>query len=110
MSKSSILKTVTSIVNTVSDEKLQQALSQSFSEASESLQYCENFFELLPTHRWSNKMLARVFNSWKATHLKMLAIYGLSCRLQRLALTKDAQEREQLLLAAAFNAETSHED
>lgn len=110
MQKSNIINTVNSIINTVSDEKLQQALSQSFGEASESLQHCEDFFELLPTHRWSNKILARVFNSWKATHLKMLAIYGLSCRLQRLALTKDAQEREQLLLAAAFNAETSHED
>ncbi|KAB8332727.1 hypothetical protein SD80_019435 [Scytonema tolypothrichoides VB-61278] len=40
----------------------------------------------------------------------MLPTYGLSCRLQRLAFIKDAQEREQLLLASAFNAETSHED
>lgn len=94
----------------VSDEKLKQALSQSFLEASEALQHCENFFDLLPTHCWSSKMLATFFNSWKATHLKMLGIYSLSCRLQRLALTKDTQEREQLLLASAFNAETSHED
>ncbi len=110
MATSSILSTVTSIINMISDEKLHQTLSQSFSEASESLQQCENFFQLLPTHGWSNKMLATIFNSWKATHLKMLAIYGLSCRLQRLALSRDGQHREQLLLASAFNAETSHED
>jgi len=110
MATSNILNTVTSIINMVSDEKLHQALSQSFSEGSGSLQKCENFFELLPTHRWSNKMLGTIFNSWKATHLKMLAIYGLSCRLQRLALTGDGQYREQLLLASAFNAQTSHED
>ena len=110
MATYTILSIVNNITNMISDEKLQQALSQSFSEEAESLQQVENFFELLPTHRWSNKMLARLFNSWKATHLKMLAIYGLSCRLQRLALTRDAQHREQLFLASALNAETSHED
>jgi len=105
-----IINTINNVIGMVSDEKMQQALNESFAEASESLQHCENFFALLPTHCWSDKMLATFFNSWKATHLKMLAIYGLSCRLQRLAFTKDAQEREQLLLASAFNAETSHED
>ncbi|MEH2184462.1 hypothetical protein [Nostoc sp.] len=109
-STSSIISTVSSIIDMVDDEKLKQALSQSFLEASEPLQHCESFFELLPTHCWSSKMLATFFYSWKATHLKMLAIYGLSCRLQRLALTRDSQEREQLFLASAFNAETSHED
>ncbi|WP_267923353.1 hypothetical protein [Nostoc mirabile] len=37
-STSSIISTITSIINMVSDEKLQQALSQSFLEASEPLQ------------------------------------------------------------------------
>ena len=44
----------------------------------------------------------------------MLGIYGLSCRIQRLALTRDAvddgEAREQLWMAAARNAETSYED
>lgn len=47
-STSSIISTVSNIINMVFDEKLQQALSQSFLEASEPLQHCENFFELLP--------------------------------------------------------------
>ena len=40
----------------------------------------------------------------------MLAIYGLSCRIQRLALSEDDEAREQLWIAAARNAETSYED
>jgi len=74
----------------------------------------ESCFELLPAKRWSEDVLSTFLHSWKATHLKMLAIYGLSCRIQRLALTHDAindgEAREQLWMAAARNAETSYED
>jgi hypothetical protein len=49
-------------------------------------------------------------SSWKATHLKMLAIYGLSCRLQRAADGAGAQDPSNLRLAAARNASTSYED
>ena len=42
----------------------------------------------------------------------MLAIYGLSCRLQRLAMnaSPDSASHRQLMLASAHNAETSYED
>ena len=42
----------------------------------------------------------------------MLAIYGLSCRLQRLAIKAEVNSsiREQFMLASAHNAETSYED
>ncbi|MBR8832785.1 MAG: hypothetical protein DSM106950_01755 [Stigonema ocellatum SAG 48.90 = DSM 106950] len=103
-------KTVTNVISMVSDEQLQHALTESFQEAASSVLKCENFFELLPTHRWSDKMLARIFNSWKATHTKMLAIHGLSYRLQRLTLGVEAQVKEQLLLASAYNTQTNHED
>lgn len=103
-------KTATSIISLVSDKQLQQALTQSFAEAGESVSKIENCFALLPTHHWSNQLLATFFNSWKATHLKMLAIYGLSCRLQRLAMAQEAPVREKLLIAGAYNAETSYED
>ena len=107
---SRLSETATHVISLVSDEQLQQALIQSFSESQKSVKKIETCFALLPTYRWSNQLLAIFFNSWKATHLKMLAIYGLSCRLQRLALTKEIQEREKLLLASAYNAETSYED
>ncbi|MEG4015773.1 MULTISPECIES: hypothetical protein [unclassified Microcoleus] len=103
-------RTASSIIDMVSDKKLQQALIESFSESQESVRKIEDCFALLPTYHWSNQLLAIFFNSWKATHLKMLAIYGLSCRLQRLALTKATPEREKLFFASAYNAETSYED
>jgi hypothetical protein len=40
----------------------------------------------------------------------MLAIYGLSCRLHRMATAADPARREALYTAAARNAETSYED
>ncbi len=97
-------------IRLVSDEPLRGALQDAFSESDDTVAQCDRFFELLPTRRWSTPMMARILASWKATHLKMLAIYGLSCRLQRLALASSAPERERLLIASAHNAATSYED
>ena len=104
--------TINPLFNMVSDAQLRQSLIQGFhdKDARAAVTEIEEFFALLPTHCWSNWFLAHFFNSWKATHLKMLAIYGLSCRLQRLALDHPAQSREQLFFAGAYNAETSYED
>lgn len=99
------------LIEMVADEELRNSLSQSFKIAAKSIIKIENFFTELPKQNYSVSWLATFFNSWKATHLKMLAIYGLSCRLQRLALSNDEpQIRQQLLLAGALNAETSYED
>jgi hypothetical protein len=106
-----LVKIITDLINLVADKQLHQALTQAFAEAHNSVLKIERFYELLSTNSWSKEQLARFFNSWKATHLKMLAIYGLSCRLQRLALaTNDMHGREQLLLASVHNAETNYED
>jgi hypothetical protein len=40
----------------------------------------------------------------------MLAIYGLSCRLQRLALSSENLAQHHFFWAAAYNSETSYED
>ena len=99
------------LIDMIADEQLRQCLITGFQEAEQSVVKIENFFTKLPKHHRAVPFLAHFFNSWKATHLKMLAIYGLSCRLQRLALTNDdSQVRQQLLLAGALNAETSYED
>ena len=105
-----LTNTAKSVIDIIPDKKLQDALTQAFEEAADSVRKCENFFQLIPTQRWSDKFLATFFSTWKATHLKMLAIYGLSCRLQRLALAADVQAREELMLSSAYNAETSYED
>jgi len=65
---------------------------------------------MLPSSAWSRDLLCTFSGSWKATHLKMLAIYGLSCRLQRTAEDAEDLDRSNLYLAAARNAATSYED
>jgi len=65
---------------------------------------------MLPSSAWSGELLCTFSGSWKATHLKMLAIYGLSCRLQRAAEGAEDLDRSSLYLAAARNAATSYED
>ena len=106
----SLAATAAGVANLVPDRRLREALGRSFSRAAASVEAIEGCFELLPAKRWSDEMLSTFFHSWKATHLKMLGIYGLSCRIQRLALTQTGEAREQLWMAAARNAETSHED
>ena len=110
----SLTATAVRVAGLVTDQRLRDALERSFSRAAASVEEVERCFELLPARRWSEDFLSTFLHSWKATHLKMLAIYGLSCRIQRLALTHDAihdgEAREHLWMAAARNAETSYED
>ena len=106
----SLTATAARVADLVTDRRLREALHRSFSRAAASVEEVERCFELLPARRWSDDLLAVFLQSWKSTHLKMLAIYGLCCRIQRHALQHDGEAREQLWMAAARNAETSHED
>ena len=108
--KAHLTATAARVASLVPDLRLREALERSFSRAAASVQKVEQCFELLPAKRWSEDVLSTFLHSWKATHLKMLGIYGLSCRIQRLALNNDGEAREQLWMAAARNAETSYED
>ena len=103
---------ISKTVDLVSDKDLRLALKESLVSCKSSIDKVEKCFTLLSSCRWSLEQLAQFLNSWKATHLKMLAIYGLSCRLQRLAINAefDSASRAQLMLASAHNAETSYED
>jgi len=105
-----LTRTAVHVAGFVADPRLREALESSFSRAAASVEKVQQCFELLPAQRWSEEVFSTFLHSWKATHLKMLAIYGLSCRIQRLALADDGEAREQLWIAAARNAETSYED
>lgn len=95
----------------VTDSSLKQALLTALHNRETDLQVIEQVFEKIGTKRWSEDQFKTIFHAWKETHLKMLAIYGLSCRMQRMALDTDEPAQQQLLLlAAAKNAETSYED
>ncbi len=111
MSASSNLSAIVDpVVSLIPQQELQEALRHSFSEEQGAVRVIENCFELLPEARWSRDLLCTLLCSWKATHLKMLAIYGLSCRLHRMAIAAEPPRRNVLYVAAARNAETSYED
>ncbi|MCG8475241.1 MAG: hypothetical protein MI784_07190 [Cytophagales bacterium] len=96
----------------VKDRQLKTALLNALSNQEKAIATIEGTFGKLTTQKWPEETFKFFFNAWKATHLKMLAIYGLSCRLQRMALEEsdDPGKQHELLLAAAKNAETSYED
>jgi hypothetical protein len=95
----------------VKDQRLKEALLHALSNRETALQTIEQVFEKIGSEKWTETTFKLIFNAWKETHLKMLAIYGLSCRMQRVALeTNDLDAQRLLLLAGAKNAETSYED
>jgi len=105
-----LLAVVDPVIDLVTQQGLRDSLHKSFAAEPEAVAAIEDFFTLLPRTQWSRDLLCTIVGSWKATHLKMLAIYGLSCRLNRLAASAEPAQRAALYLAAARNAETSYED
>ena len=103
---------ISELADKVWDRELSQVLKESLVSGQSSIEKITRCFSLLPECSWSSEQLAQFLNSWKATHLKMLAIYGLSCRLQRLAMNAgpESASHGQLMLASTHNAETSYED
>lgn len=87
-----------------------EALTAALDTAAPALARIEAFFDALPKLGHDPQALADFFNGWKATHLKMLAIYGLTCRLHRLAAAEKGGPRDALFVAAHCTALTSHED
>jgi len=106
----SLASIVDPVVSLVPRPELRDTLRRTFSEEQVAINSIEEFFQLLPSAAWSRDLLYTFAGSWKATHLKTLAIYGLSCRLQRTAEDAEYIDRYNLYLAAARNAATSHED
>lgn len=101
---------VTPVIALVTDERLRTALTASFARSGEAVNAIETCFATIAEGPWSPNTIATFLHSWKASHLKMLAIYGLSCRIQRLAVVAEGEVRDDLFMAAARNADTSHED
>ncbi len=98
------------VISLVPSAELRDTLRRAFSEEQAAVGDIETLFRVLPSSAWSRDLLCTFASSWKATHLKMLAIYGLSCRLQRAADGARDLDQSSLHLAAARNASTSHED
>ena len=105
-----LIDIVDPVISLVPQAELRDALRAAFSEEHVAAAHIEEFFRVLPSAAWSKELRCTFAGSWKATHLKMLAIYGLSCRLQRAAAGVADPQRSNLYVAAARNAETSYED
>jgi hypothetical protein len=110
MSQYSIYSIVSPVVNAVYDNKLKQALNNSFQQSAKQLDMIEKGFKKFAQKRWSAAINRTFMKSWHSSHLKMLSIYGLTCRLHRLAKQAQGDNRDNYFMAAARNAETSHED
>ena len=106
----SLYAVVDPVISLVPSLELRDSLRQAFSLEPAAVASIEEVFRVLPQSGWSGEVLQTFAGSWKATHLKMLAIYGLSCRLQRAAEGALDSDRSNLYLAAARNAATSYED
>jgi hypothetical protein len=106
----SLAAVVAPVISLVPRAELRETLREAFSSEQAAVEDIEAFFRTLPLSAWSADLLRTFAGSWKATHLKMLAIYGLSCRLQRTAEGAEDSDRANLYLAAARNAATSYED
>ena len=106
----SLTSIVDPVISLVPRAELRDTIRRAFSAEHAAAENIEEFFRMLPTAAWSEDLLCTFAGSWKATHLKMLAIYGLYCRLQRAAERAEDLDRSNLYLAAARNAATSYED
>ena len=106
----SLISIVDPIISLVPRTELRDTLRRAFAAEQAAVENIEEFFRVLPSSAWSGDLLCTFAGSWKATHLKMLGIYGLSCRLQRSAEDAEELDRSNLYLAAARNAATSYED
>ncbi|MFK7786586.1 MAG: hypothetical protein AB8B56_15810 [Crocinitomicaceae bacterium] len=112
LEKHSLLQHIEPAMIYVEDTQLKTAILNALDNKKEELEIIEDTFEKIGTKKWTEESFKMIFNAWKETHLKMLAIYGLSCRMQRIALetSDETIKKNELLMAAALNAETSYED
>lgn len=110
MPKATMDSIIRPVIDFVEDIPLKNALTEAFEENRDAIDTIESFFSFIPEQKWDNEKLSLIFNSWKASHLKMLGIYGLTCRLSRMAQDHTGVGQLKLLSAASLNAETSYED
>lgn len=110
MASDTFLARLAPAVDAVSDEALRGALRRSLEKHRETLSTIVQVFERFTERQWPVNVRRTFMRSWHDTHLKMLPIYGLTCRLHKLALAAEGPARDAFFLAAARNAATSHED
>lgn len=109
--KFTMLEKMQEVAQMLPDGRIKEAISCAIASKAESFAIIENVFKKICSERYDDETMSVFLNAWKATHLKMLPIYGLSCRLNILGFeSSDDNNKLAYLEASAFNASTSHED
>ncbi len=107
----SMRDTMNDVLKLLPDKELKQTIMQSVEKKIDKFLLIEKAFQKICTQKYPNETMYLFFNGWKSTHLKMLPIYGTSCRLNELGMAcDDTDQKIAYLEASAFNAKTSHED
>lgn len=107
----SMLETMQDVIDMLPPSAIKEAIATTMASKKESFAKIEAIFRKVCSKKYPNKTMSFFLNGWKATHLKMLPIYGLSCRLNTLGFEcKNPHQKLDYLEASAFNASTSHED
>ncbi len=107
----SMLSMMNEVIAMLGEGKLKTALEKTINAKAERLAAVEDVFKRICSQKYLDSTINIFLNGWKATHLKMLPIYGLSCRLNTLGMENgNGATKLAYLEASAFNAQTSHED
>lgn len=101
---------ITPVIESVQNLELRQALQSAFETEAYSLSIIEDSFNHFASQKQDKQTTYIFMRSWNSMHLKMLPIYGLTCRLQKLAMETEGENRDKYFMAAGYNAETSYED
>jgi hypothetical protein len=111
MTTTSFLDRIRPAISLVGDEGLREALTSTVERHAGTLAAISATFQRFASRNWPVDVRRTFIRSWHDTHLKMLPIYGLTCRLHKLAEdAADAEVRADYLHAAIRNAATSYED
>lgn len=102
---------VKEVLDLLPKSKHKMAIEKIMAAKSENFLEIEKVFKQICSSKFSESKMSFFLNMWKSTHLKMLPIYGLSCRLNILASSSDdEQQKLHYYQASDFNSQTSHED
>lgn len=107
----SMMQKMDEVISMLPEGDIKMTLERTIKQKADKFIIIQNIFQKIGSQHYSNETMSYFLNGWKMTHLKMLPIYGISCRLNTLAMQSDnMQQRLHYLESSAYNAKTSHED
>ncbi len=109
--KRSMVSMMTEVAAMLPDGAIKTSIETTINAKADNFAVIEEIFTHICSQKFPDDTMSIFLNGWKATHLKMLPIYGLSCRLNILGMEhEDDAIKLSYLQSSAFNAQTSHED